>query len=156
MISIKKATKENLADIVDILNAATQKLLAKGVMQWEYPWDETIIADDIEKGLFYVAENNGDAIGCFGIRPFENNPFCDDNTGVYFYHLAVHPQYSGGSFSKEMCRFVQDFARENGTTVYFDCWAGNEFLKKFYTSTGFEYMGDYPEEDYFVSAFKTR
>ena len=41
-------------------------------------------------------------------------------------------------------------------TIYFDCWAGNNFLRKFYTEVGFEYMGDFPEEDYFVSAFKTR
>ena len=49
MVSIKKATAENLACILDILNVATQKLLAKNVMQWEYPWDENVIADDIAK-----------------------------------------------------------------------------------------------------------
>ena len=49
MVFIKKATEENLACIVDILNAATQKLLAKGVMQWEYPWDKNVISDDIAR-----------------------------------------------------------------------------------------------------------
>lgn len=156
MISIRKATAQDTDSILDILNSATQKLLAKGVMQWGYPWDKNIIADDISKGLFYIATEYEKAVGCFGIRPFSNNPFCNDNTGVYFYHLAVHPQYSGSSYSKEMCRFVQNFAKENNVTVYFDCWAGNDFLKKFYSENGFEYMGDFPEEDYFVSAFKTK
>ena len=60
MVSIKKATGEHLACIVDILNAATQKLLAKDVMQWEYPWDENIISDDISNGLFYIANVDED------------------------------------------------------------------------------------------------
>ena len=156
MVSIKKATAENLACIVDILNAATQKLLAKGVMQWEYPWAENVIADDISKGLFYIANVDEKAVGCFGLKKFENNPFNGDNSGMYFYHLAVHPKYSGKNYSVEMCKYVQNFAKENNTTVYFDCWAGNDFLKKFYADAGFEYMGDFPEEDYFVSAFKTK
>ncbi len=156
MICIKKATEENLNDIVDILNAATQKLLAKGVMQWEYPWDKNVIGEDIEKGLFYIATKDEKPVGCFGLKSFENNMFNCDNSGMYFYHLAVYPDYSGKKYSIQMCQFVQNFARENNITVYFDCWAGNDFLKKFYSDVDFEYMGDFPEEDYFVSAFKTR
>jgi hypothetical protein len=39
-------------------------------------------------------------------------------------------------------------------TLYLDCWAGNEKLKEFYFNNGFEYVGDFPEEDYFISVFK--
>ena len=156
MISISKATEKDLNDILDILNRATQKLLAKGVMQWEYPWDENVIAEDISNGLFYIANNDENTVGCFGLKSFENNMFNGDNSGMYFYHLAVHPDHSGKNYSVEMCDFVQAFAKENNITVYFDCWAGNDFLKKFYTDAGFEYMGDFPEEDYFVSVFKTK
>ena len=156
MFVIKKAGRDDLSAVVDILNAATEKLLAKGVMQWEYPWDEQVILKDIADGLFYVAQLEGQTFGCLGLKKFENNPFNNDNTGMYAYHLAVHPQYSGKGYSEHLCRFVHDFAKENNTTVYFDCWAGNTFLKNFYISAGFEYMGDFPEEDYFVSAFKTR
>ena len=156
MISIKKASADNLPQILDILNSATQKLLAKEVMQWEYPWDIEVVMNDISQGLFYIAEKNGQAVGCFGLKDFANNAFANDDKGMYFYHLAVHPDHSGGSYSKEMCQFVQNFAKESGRTVYFDCWAGNDFLKKFYSENGFEYMGDFPEEDYFVSAFKTK
>ena len=156
MFLIKKATAENLADILDVLNATTQKLLAKGVMQWEYPWDEKVVAKDIADGLFYVGELDEKIIGCLGLKKFENNPFNNDTTGMYAYHLAVHPQYSGKGHSKLLCQFIHDYAKENNTTVYFDCWAGNTFLKSLYTGAGFEYMGDFPEEDYFVSAFKTK
>ena len=156
MFLIRKATEKDLSAVLGILNAATEKLLAKGVMQWELPWDENIILADISNGLFYIGEDGDKSIGCLGLKKFENNPFNGDNTGMYAYHLAVHPQYSGNGHSAELCKFIHNYAKENNTTVYFDCWAGNTFLKKFYTGADFEYMGDFPEEDYFVSAFKTK
>ena len=156
MISIAKATEKDLNDILDILNRATQKLLAKGVMQWEYPWDANVISEDISNGLFYIAKDGEKTVGCFGLKEFTQNVFTDDNKGMYFYHLAVHPQHSGGKYSADICHWVQGYAKENSITVYFDCWAGNDFLKKFYADAGFEYMGDFPEEDYFVSAFRTK
>ena len=156
MFLIRKANENDLAAVLNILNAATEKLLAKGVMQWELPWDKDVILKDISDGLFYLGVDGEQEICCLGLKKFEINPFNCDGTGMYAYHLAVHPQYSGKGYSTQLCSFIHNYAKENGTTVYFDCWAGNDFLKKFYTSTGFEYMGDYPEEDYFVSAFKTR
>ena len=49
---IRKATQNDIHTITDILNAATQKLLAKGVMQWEYPWDERAVGSCIND--FYI------------------------------------------------------------------------------------------------------
>lgn len=155
-ISIRKATTEDYGAVLNILEMATLKLLAKDVHQWEYPWDENELQKQIEQGEFYIAFADEQPAGCFGLRKFENNTFTDDNRGLYFYHLAVHPAYSGSGLGKEICKWVQDFAKAENANIYFDCWAGNDFLKKFYTEAGFEYMGDFPEEDYFVSAFKTR
>ena len=42
---------------------------------------------DISDGLFYIAENDEKAVGCFGLKKFENNPFNNDSTGLYFYHF---------------------------------------------------------------------
>lgn len=155
-ISIRKATTEDFGAVLNILEMATLKLLAKDVHQWEYPWNENELQKQIKQGEFYIAFADEQPAGCFGLRKFENNTFTDDNRGLYFYHLAVHPAYSGGGLGKEICKWVQDFAKAENANIYFDCWAGNDFLKKFYTEAGFEYMGDFPEEDYFVSAFKTR
>jgi len=155
-ISIRKATTEDFGAVLNILEMAALKLLAKGVYQWDYPWNENELQKQIKQGEFYIAFADEQPAGCFGLRKFENNTFTDDNRGLYFYHLAVHPAYSGSGLGKEICKWVQDFAKAENTNIYFDCWAGNDFLKKFYTGCGFEYIGDFPEEDYFVSAFKTR
>lgn len=155
-IEIRKASAEDFGAVLNILETAALKLLAKDVHQWDYPWNESELQSQIEQGEFYIAFADEAPAGCFGLRKFENNTFTDDNAGLYFYHLAVHPQHSGSGLGIEMCRWVQDYAKNQNITIYFDCWAGNDFLKKFYTDNGFEYIGDFPEEDYFVSAFRTR
>ncbi len=155
-IEIRKAYAEDFGAVLNILESAALKLLAKGVQQWDYPWNENELYGQIEQGEFYIAFADEAPAGCFGIKDFRNNTFTQDSNGLYFYHLAVHPQYSGSSLGKEMCRWVQNFAKAENRDIYFDCWAGNDFLKKFYSENGFEYIGDFPEEDYFVSAFKTR
>lgn len=155
-ISIRKATTEDFGAVLNILEMATLKLLAKDVHQWEYPWNENEVKSYIENDDFYIAQADNQPVGCFGLKKFTANPFADDNNGLYFYHLAVHPQYSGIGASHVMCKWIQDYAQKQNITIYFDCWAGNNFLRKFYTEVGFEHIGDFPEEDYFVSAFKTR
>jgi hypothetical protein len=38
--------------------------------------------------------------------------------------------------------------------LYLDCWAGNKKLRNFYSNAGFDFIGDFPEEDYMISVFK--
>ena len=151
-VEIRNATKNDIRIIADILNAATQKLLAKGVMQWEYPWDEETVASFIND--FYIVLCDGAAVGCFGLKTYSSLTFTEDNSGLYFYHLAVHPKYNGQGIGKDICRWVKEYSENNSTSIYLDCWAGNDKLRSFYTDAGYEYMGDFPEEDYFISAFK--
>lgn len=153
-ITIQKAMADDFGHILNILEMAALKLLARDIHQWEYPWNDDELRNQIDNEEFYIVLSDGQPVGCFGLKPFENNPFTDDKNGLYFYHLAVHPQYSGSGISHSICQWVQDYAAKQGITIYFDCWAGNDFLKKFYTGCGFEYIGDFPEEDYHVSAFR--
>jgi len=155
-ISIRKATTEDFGAVLNILEMAALKLLAKGVYQWDYPWNEVDLRQQIENDEFYVAYSDNTPVGCFRLKTIQNNPFTNDEKGLYLYHLAVHPQYSGSGASHSICRWVQDYAAKQNITIYFDCWAGNIFLKKFYIESGFDYIGDFPEEDYFISAFKTK
>ncbi|GAA0180924.1 hypothetical protein SH2C18_35360 [Clostridium sediminicola] len=37
---------------------------------------------------------------------------------------------------------------------YLDCWAGNEKLRTFYLKAGFDFCGDFPEDNYMSSVFK--
>ncbi|MBR5521100.1 MAG: GNAT family N-acetyltransferase [Oscillospiraceae bacterium] len=154
---VRKATAADTEAVLDILNSATQKLLAKGVMQWEYPWDKNVVTDYIAKKEFYIALYNSIPRGCFGLKSYVPNRFVpEDTSGEYWYHLAVHPDYDKAGIGYMLCQWVQDYSRKTGITIYFDCWAGNNSLRNYYSFNGFEHIGDFPEEDYFVSAFRYR
>jgi len=156
-ITVRKAIAADIEKLMDILNSATKKLLDKGVMQWEYPWDTQEVQSFITKEEFYIAEYEGVPCACFGLKPFCDNYFVpQDKTGLYWYHLAVHPDYDKLGIGYMLCRWVHDFAQENKISIYFDCWAGNNSLRNYYSFNGFEFIGEFPEEDYFVAAFKTK
>ena len=152
---VRKATATDIDAVLNILNGATQKLLAKGVQQWEYPWDEEIVKSYVNKDEFYIAFYNDNPCGCFGLKKYVPNRFVPkDMDGEYWYHLAVHPDYDRLGIGYMLCRWVQEYSKQTGTTIYFDCWAGNKSLRNYYSFNGFEHIGDFPEEDYFVSAFR--
>ncbi len=154
-IRIIKAQKHHLFALADILNSATDKLLKKGVMQWEYPWDNNEILSFIEKEEFYIVYYGDHCRACFGLKPFGDNLFQpEDKEGLYWYHLAVHPDYHKLGIGYRACRWVQNYAKEINRNIYFDCWRGNKSLINYYTFNGFTPLGTFPEEDYFVYAFK--
>ena len=154
---VRKATATDISRLKNILDSATLKLLKKDVQQWEYPWDEKLVSSFVEKDEFYIVFSENNPRGCFGIRDFSDNYFVpQDKSGMYWYHLAVHPDFERSGAGRFACQWVQQYASTTGQKIYFDCWAGNKSLINYYTFMGFEPLGQYPEEDYFVMAFTTR
>lgn len=101
---IRKADFSDLPTLLDILDSATLKLMKKGVMQWEYPWDATTVSSFIEKEEFYIVLYGRAACSCFGLKNFENNNFVPQDTkGLYWYHLAVHPDYDKIGIGYAIC-----------------------------------------------------
>ncbi|WP_088012228.1 GNAT family N-acetyltransferase [Gottfriedia acidiceleris] len=64
-------------------------------------------------------------------------------------------------FNKRAIRLYENFGFivENEfyterVSIYLDCWAGNDKLKQFYQNYGLKQLGDFPENDYYISIFK--
>ncbi len=53
-----------------------------------------------------------------------------------------------------MLNLIRESENLNTNNLYLDCWAGNKKLRNFYLESGFIYMGDYPEDDYYISIYK--
>lgn len=144
------------SDIVALYNDVTLQLHRKGIHQWEYPWRADIVKRAIERREVYIVEFNGIAVGAFLLG--ETSDFQGlrvEESSLYLSKIAILPSYQGLGIGKEIVSFACAFARTAGRAMYLDCWAGNEKLKEFYTGCGLNYMGDFPEEDYFISVFKS-
>lgn len=153
MNQIRTAETKDADSIVNILNKVTLHLHKKGINQWDYPWNCEKIKEDIKNGHVYVISDKSFIIGTFSIKHIDNlASLLIERDSKYLYRIAILPEYQGKNIGIQIINYVFEYSRNK--TLYLDCWAGNEKLKSFYKNVAFDYLGDYPEEDYFISVFK--
>jgi len=61
---IRKTEKEDIAGVLKIIESAKERMKNMGLNQWQngYP-NENSIREDIDKGISYVMEENGEILG---------------------------------------------------------------------------------------------
>lgn len=152
---IRRAKLEDTETIVKILDRVTQYLNSKGIYQWEYPWNAEVILKDIESKNVFIVYYEGNSVGTFGLRKLEEEKFEVMQIGDYYiYRIALIPELQGKNLGRDIIDFACNYTAIEGFPLYLDCYYGNKNLRKFYSSAGMDYVGDYPEEDYFVSVYK--
>ncbi|QOR68075.1 GNAT family N-acetyltransferase [Cytobacillus suaedae] len=152
---IRLASLADWKSVKDILDKTTLDLHKKGINQWDYPWDSIKIKNDIESSIVYIIVVKDKAIGTFCIKVIDTlSDFPIHPRSRYLCQIAILPEYQGQGIGSSIAGFACSYADEKNMTMYLDCWAGNQKLKSFYFNHGFSYLGDYTEEDYFISIFK--
>lgn len=152
---IRSATLDDLLEVLNILNKAAKDLHIKGIHQWEYPWNDKEIRQQIQSKYLYFLSKNEECIGTFGIRDLHSLSDCVIEPGSkYLFQIAILPEYQGMGYGKVITDWACTYAKERNIPLYLDCWAGNDKLKTFYKDNSFQYMGDFSEEDYYISVFK--
>ncbi|MBN2897271.1 MAG: GNAT family N-acetyltransferase [Clostridia bacterium] len=153
---IIRANHTHLDGILYVLDSATRNLLEKGIQQWDYPWDEEIINEEILNNQAYVILDEEKVAGVFFIKTIESgeHPPIMKEGHLYLYRIAVRPDYQSQGVGEEACGAAFTIAKKANRIIYLDCWEGNTKLKEFYSNTGFNYCGDFPENDYWISVFK--
>lgn len=153
IIRLGEAT--DLTSLVELYNEATLDLLAKGINQWKYPWYSKHVKKDIVNKKIFVLENNDKIIGAFSISNPSGLEYLQINrNNKYLSKIALLPKYQGKGFGAKILKFAIKFASDEGTNLYLDCWAGNNKLQEFYRENGFVHIGDFLENDYYISIFK--
>lgn len=154
-MEIQLAELEDLQSIVEIVNEVTLHLHKKGINQWEYPCDLLEIREDIHNRVLYKVEYDNKLIGTFTVRNINNiGVYKLEESSKYLARIAISPEFQGKGIGALIIEFAISIARESGVSLYLDCWAGNLKLREIYAKHGFQHLGDYPENDYFISIFK--
>ena len=154
-MQIKLSKSEDLKLILFILNEVTMHLIEIGIRQWDYPWDEEKVADQIKNNSSYILLEKDEIIGVFCINEIDSiNDYSVDAKSIYLSQIAILPEFQGRNLGSAIINFACCFVKSLNKTLYLDCWAGNEKLKEFYIKNGLEYKGDFPEDDYFISIFQ--
>lgn len=116
-IKIIKAESKNIQEVSSILNEAADWLKEKGMPLWRSnELSPEKLKGDVEKGLFYIAEVNGQAIGTLKFQ-LEDKLFWPDvpeGESAFIHRIAVRRNYSGQGISKELINWAKDRAKKLG------------------------------------------
>ncbi|WEG19260.1 GNAT family N-acetyltransferase (plasmid) [Alkalihalophilus pseudofirmus] len=155
MHKIRLARQNDLDRILFILNQTTLDLKQKGINQWHYPWDDNKVLNQVMNDSTYILLLNNEIVGTFCISEIDKiNELQVEPLSKYLTQIAILPELQGMNLGKRIINFAGSLVEELNKPLYLDCWAGNKKLKEFYLNNNFVFIGDYPEENYFVSIFQ--
>lgn len=137
---IKKASKQDLEQLLSIVKSCGQNLIEQGIFQWneEYPKREDLL-EDIELQELWKLEEGNNIVGLIVLTESEDaeykhvNWLTENHKNLYIHRLAVHPNFQGKGFAQKLMDFAEKYAKENGyNSIRLDTFSQNKRNLKFY------------------------
>lgn len=153
VLNIKKATIEDLDEIINAYNQVAKELIDKDVHQWKYPFSKDKLLKEIIDQKIYIFEKNQMMIGCFGLENMPKDfPVNVKKDSLYLSKLMIKINYQSQGYGKQLIKHLRKWYTKK--EVYFNCWAGNEKLNEFYTNHQCKNLGQYKEENYYINIYQ--
>lgn len=140
---------KELKEVKQFYSEITADLREKGIYQWDqfYP-NRFIIKADLKKGTLFGILNGNKVIGTVVIDSDESKKYLEikwnDVKGrpLVIHRLAVHPQYQGKGYGKQLLQFAEEYAIELGySSIRLDVYSQNEGALKMYERAGYQERG---------------
>lgn len=151
MIEIKKASFENIENIIEIINDAKSFLKSQGLDQWQqgYP-KESSIRNDIINNNSYILLDNG-VIKATAAIIFDNDPnystiyngkWLSSNNYVTIHRIATKADSRNKGYAKEIIEFAKNLIKsKNIESIRVDTHTKNIPMQKFLEKNGFKACG---------------
>lgn len=149
MMTFRKATKTDVAEIFAFVKAAIKKMNELGIPQWDdiYPTLDDF-ANDAEKNQLYVVEVNGQAAACFTLNKECDEAYADGNwtyEGPDFFvlhRLCVNPEFQNQGVGTAVCLEIEKIVASFCTkSIKLDCFTLNPYSQKMYNKLGYKTVG---------------
>ena len=157
-LSIRPATRQDIQRVADILGEAARWLEQRDMSMWQA--DELLpsrIADDVDAGLFMIAECDGEAAGVLKFQ-LEDGLFWPDvaqSESAFVHRFAVRRRFAGLGISSALLSWAVEQARSLGRDyLRLDCEASRPKLRAVYERFGFIHHSDRQVGPYFVSRYE--
>lgn len=155
-MKIELSTKENLKDILNIINQAKLYMKENGINQWnkDYPKIESLENDILNKNS-YVVKDNDKIIGTF-VLVFGNEKNYQKIEGSWktdipygtLHRVAVDNSFKGKGVAGFILEFAETMAREkNIFSLRIDTHKDNLSMRRFIKKSGFDFCGIIYVED---------
>ena len=147
----RKATTADIDTIERMIKAASGRLGAAGIDQWQrgYP-NRTSIENDVEAGVGMVLAL-GNEILAYGAVIFTGEPAYNDLTGgkwltngeyAVVHRLCVSEIFVGMGFAKQFMSAAEAMAAERVKSFRIDTHPDNKIMQNLVERMGFTYCGD--------------
>ena len=148
----RKATVEDVSAVAEIMAAASRRLGAAGIDQWQrgYP-NRASVERDVADGVGMVL-CEGDTIIVYGaVIFFSGEPAYDDLTGgewltagdyACVHRLCVNEIFVGMGFSKHFMMAAEAMASERVKSIRIDTHPENKIMQGLIQRLGYTYCGD--------------
>lgn len=156
-ILVRKAGSEECDEVSSILTEAANWLKSKGEKLWEPEDLEPLkIQADVDKGLYRLAETNGEIAGC--LRYQDSDPeYWDDiphQDSAFVHRVAVRRRFSGLGLPESMIEWAKQEARSEGKRfLRLDC-ADRPRLRAVYEKMGFAFHSVKERNPYIVIRYE--
>jgi GNAT superfamily N-acetyltransferase len=156
--SIRQATPQDTENVADVLCEAARWLEQSGMTMWRAVELLPLhIADDVDAGLFFIAECDGEIAGVVRYQ-LEDGQFWPDvpqSESAFVHRLAVRRRFAGSGISSALLSWAVERARSlRRVYLRLDCEAARQKLRAVYERFGFVHHSDRQVGPYFVSRYE--
>ena len=142
---IRKTVRNDIDDIVRIIDQAKAYLKGQGIDQWQdgYP-NKEVLLEDIQQGYSYVLED-GHIIGTMSFKVADDPDYaridgkwlCEGSYGV-IHRIVIDDKYKGEGRAKELLEYAIKGCRESHViSLRIDTHQDNRSMRRFLEKNGF-------------------
>lgn len=148
-VTFRKATTDDLEQIMELVEDAIEHMETQGIMQWDalYPVMEDFAEDVNEGTLFVGTQDKKLAVIC------TVNQKCDDEykvgqwqqpkkSFVVIHRLCVNPAFQNKGIAYQTMHFIETLVKEKGIeAVRLDVFSQNPYALRLYQKCGYQEVG---------------
>src|SRR5918996_3133164 len=155
---IRQAMPQDVGTLVDILQQAARWLADRGMAMWQmeelFP---SRVADEVNLGLFFLAERDGEVAGTIRFQ-LEDKLFWPDikqDDSAFIHRLAIRRRFAGGDVSSALMLWAIARTHSLGRRyLRLDCEASRLRLREIYERIGFRFHSNRQVGPYFVARYE--
>ncbi|MGW0598363.1 GNAT family N-acetyltransferase [Streptomyces sp. NPDC002776] len=139
---IRAGRPDELGAVEALLREASAWLASRGIDQWQYPPHRDRITAALERGVCFLAFEDGEPIATMQVDDFADPEFWtpDDqpDAALYVHRMAVTRETAGVGVGGMLLDWASERAASQGKRwLRLDAWKDNQGLHRFYKDAGF-------------------
>jgi GNAT superfamily N-acetyltransferase len=144
MQSLRKASREDIPAVCEVLQDACDRLQELGIKQWPKTIPLSFVEKAVDRDEFWIVGIDGRVSAVYRLLWSDKATWGpDDGLNGYVHTLAVHRHSSGIGLGGRVLTWIEKQVLSSGRErLRLDCVAHNQTLRQYYVRAGFQPVGE--------------